>query len=870
MKQQQLLINKWLKRQVLMIFALLAMPLGLWAANPQTYTKVYDFTSFQSHYEAQARSGYIILNGEDHMWEFRGDIEPVNSNGLMLRGVSSEEFRIQSQESFPKITNVTVYASASSGSNGTETWVYLSACNSSSVFMEVTGSYQDYSFDIDDDDNRVRIYLSTYWNMTADVCIKKITVTYTDGEEEPEPENVYDLWIDDTQVNSDNMADVKGDGTISFDGNKRLILNNAKMSVISSFLPDGLELFLQGQNEITNEYGYAIFAEGHKDNWEGDENGNMGRAPLTFLTNCNDPGTFVYNDLSKSLETVDRVFEGSELILRDNLTATLDLQSHSQLTIAVPLQPIVDDVPTTSTGTETYIDYSTNAGAVETSDLSNFTYRNVLYTLHDTQKPNVADDGFANGQVVLNSTMTDAEVATLNTKVNGHDLVPGTTEYATAFKGLTFVVPAGTGIIKVNAETAEGYEFHLKIGGQLPVPVVDKASNGGADYEIPYAVSTATYVYLYLTTASTASVSQKRGGRIGPKSTVSGGLGGLGVSGNSIADTGNASGNYLMCTADMFQFSANGGITVDNVDVTDIDATAFSTLASAPHRALGDADIPFIDLTKTSIIGKDISRQEGAFAGFSKETLIYMPAGNSSSEPNVIIAGVCENLQLTGNTTKTFALPDALSSFVAAQASYQTGLLGLTSAVFCLPYASKNVQEEAIAFDYDGFDASTGTVKLKAVDTAVLEANKAYAFSSESAVGSLPIATTVTVEKPAKASNPSSASEADGLHGVYKYYSWSAGNGPSGVYALQRDGDKAVFQPIGGSNRLYAFGGYLRLSSAPTSVEIDWGGGTSVIPLTADQVRQDADGWYTITGFRLPGKPTGKGLFIHNGKKVVR
>ncbi len=26
----------------------------------------------------------------------------------------------------------------------------------------------------------------------------------------------------------------------------------------------------------------------------------------------------------------------------------------------------------------------------------------------------------------------------------------------------------------------------------------------------------------------------------------------------------------------------------------------------------------------------------------------------------------------------------------------------------------------------------------------------------------------------------------------------------------------------------------------------------------------------TITGFRLPGKPTGKGLFIHNGKKVVR
>ena len=29
------------------------------------------------------------------------------------------------------------------------------------------------------------------------------------------------------------------------------------------------------------------------------------------------------------------------------------------------------------------------------------------------------------------------------------------------------------------------------------------------------------------------------------------------------------------------------------------------------------------------------------------------------------------------------------------------------------------------------------------------------------------------------------------------------------------------------------------------------------------------DGWYTITGFRLPSKPTEKGIYIHNSKKTI-
>ncbi len=862
MKQQQLLINKWLKRQVLMIFALLAMPLGLWAANPQTYTKVYDFTSFQSHYEAQVRSGYIILNGEDNIWEFRGDIEPVNSNGLMLRGVSSEEFRIQSQESFPKITNVTVYASASSGSNGTETWVYLSACNSSSVFMEVTGSYQDYSFDIDDDDNRVRIYLSTYGNMTADVCIKKITVTYTDGEEEPEPENVYDLWIDGMEVTTENMSDVKGDGTVAFDGNRRLILNNASLREVAYNLPE-LEVYLIGENMMENQ-SYPFEAVGRHDKEEE-------KSSLTFSTNCNNPGTFSYFNFSGSLSSFDDAFPNIAVTLRDNLAGEFhDEENMNMIAIAVPLLPIVDDIPDTPTGTVTYVDYGTDAGEVSSASLLNFVYKNVLYTLNDTQTPNVPDDGFAEGKVVLNSTMTDAEVAALNKKVNDLELLPGTESYAAAFKGLTFVVPAGTGFVVLNTETASGFEFHVKIGGQDAVPVVNKADNNGNNYAIPYSVSTATYVYLYLT-GNAAAPAMREGLRpIGPKSTVSGGLGGLGVTGSNITDPGTPSSNYLLCTSDMFKYSATGGIIVDNADVTDIDASTFFDLVSAPRRALGDFDIPFIDLSQTSIIGKDVSRLEGAFEGFSEQTLIYMPTGNTSAEPNVIIGDVCDNLVLEGNNTKTFAMPDAFDSFIAAKASYLLGMDGVRTDFICLPYAIGLLPEGTVLYDYDSFDSTTGTVKLKAVSADATENNNPYIFSSEYAFGGLPEATNVQVVNQKKRANPFSTTEADGLHGVYQFYAWGSSDATTDVYGLQGSSDKLVFEPFVGKNRLYAFQGYLRLSSAPTTLEIDWSNGqTSIIPLDASQVRQNADGWYTITGFRLPSKPTQKGLYIHHSKKVT-
>jgi hypothetical protein len=33
--------------------------------------------------------------------------------------------------------------------------------------------------------------------------------------------------------------------------------------------------------------------------------------------------------------------------------------------------------------------------------------------------------------------------------------------------------------------------------------------------------------------------------------------------------------------------------------------------------------------------------------------------------------------------------------------------------------------------------------------------------------------------------------------------------------------------------------------------------------------QSDADVWYTLNGHKLAGKPTQKGVYIHNNKKVI-
>ena len=66
---------------------------------------------------------------------------------------------------------------------------------------------------------------------------------------------------------------------------------------------------------------------------------------------------------------------------------------------------------------------------------------------------------------------------------------------------------------------------------------------------------------------------------------------------------------------------------------------------------------------------------------------------------------------------------------------------------------------------------------------------------------------------------------------------------------------------IGGSNvRGLTFAFFDSEEELPTSI--------NSMP-TVDTFRQNNEGWYTISGVRLKAKPTAKGVYIYNGKKVI-
>ena len=58
-------------------------------------------------------------------------------------------------------------------------------------------------------------------------------------------------------------------------------------------------------------------------------------------------------------------------------------------------------------------------------------------------------------------------------------------------------------------------------------------------------------------------------------------------------------------------------------------------------------------------------------------------------------------------------------------------------------------------------------------------------------------------------------------------------------------------------------------SSAPLRMVIDDEEETTGVASMADGIDDMSDEWYTLDGRKLNGKPTTKGLYIVNGKKVM-
>ena len=636
----------------------------------------------------------------------------------------------------------------------------------------------------------------------------------------------YKLKIDGKVVTDDNRGNLFNNSVI-FDGHARLTLTEANISGIESGL-DSLEIYLMGEsNSIMTEGKYAI-----KDLTPG------GTQNLRILTD---------NKASLSLQSSEQVILGFDTItivkpleyLMGN-GSELNEAGTTWAMIGVPLDPFVN-----AGNKNNGIDYQGNPGGAGSLKLTNIIIDNVLYTLHDTQTPGASDDGFFDGMVVLNSVVSDEDLK------KALKLIPSTDEYAEAFKGLTIMVPPGSGKIAIKLVTQEGHGLCLNFGGSKEI-ILQTHGETRVD-TIHYSCSVPTYVYIYHVVVNSAAAASNDH-RIGPKPTVSTGVNGLSVSADNVDTPPGAQADYLSLSRGDIKIPDGGvgHIIVNNEKVTDLDGDAFGMMfdeeAFARRRAYGNYDITYIDLRGTSITGKEFSRDEAPFKDLPVSTFIYLPAGNIVSSPNMVVGSVCDDLVLG---SENYSFECAEDGFIASHAVLERPFAADEKNPFYLPFAISKPENFGTFFEFD--ELKDGIVEMK--KSATVAANTAYYLQAKE--GGLD-----AVEESDVCVEPLEETPYSGLIGTYQ---------PMVLFSDSYVYDNAL-KKFRKGNIDYAspFDVYLSLYNSESTLLTHWEGEPA--PTAVEAVRDDSsdnDQWFSLDGRKLQEQPTRKGVYLKGGKKLI-
>ena len=635
----------------------------------------------------------------------------------------------------------------------------------------------------------------------------------------------YNLKIDGQVVTEENRKTLFNNSVI-FDGKATLTLTDAHISGIESGL-DTLEIYVNGNNIIESKTDYAI--------WDMTE----GNQYLYIYTDMTSPGKL---DLSSNKQVVSGFKEISikkpMTIIDPDSISYLNEEDVTYVLLGSPLDPIVDNGNKNNN-----VDYG-SGGPKE--PLTNVVVDDVLYTLNDLQEPGLDDDGTYNGMLVINSTMTDGDVE------NAIKMVPTTDEYAKTFKGITFMVPAGSGTITITLVTQPGHALCVKVGNMPAIPIQTKGDT--ITYTQDYSCTSATYVYVYhILVPGAASAPANGNHRIGPKASVSTGITGLSVSANCIDTPPGGKPNYVSFSrADlMIPEGGIGHIVVSNDDITDVDEDAFGALtgatSNAPERAAQNYDITYIDLRGTSITGKVFSREDGPFKGLPETTFVYLPAGNETTSPNMVVGSVCNEVQL-GDKQHRFEVAEG--GFTTSKASLNRPFtVGQKQPVY-LPFDIQAPERYGTFYEFDSF--TNGVVKMKKATT--VEANKPYYLQRSEDGEGLIVEDGVTLK-------PLGSVEQSQFVGTYEPKIISGDCYTYDNYL------RMFFQAT--SKRVSPFEAYLtNLNGQNEMLTTQWEGEpTAVRTVTAES--GDEGKWYTLDGRMLQQQPVERGIYLKNGKKYI-
>lgn len=638
------------------------------------------------------------------------------------------------------------------------------------------------------------------------------------------------------RITSINRLDVVGDkGSVQFDGKNTLILNRAELSGVSigadgNWVQNGLTIYLKRGNSVFSENGDALSFEG-----------NGANMPLTFATSDVEPGTL-------ALSCSDQPLVGFTPTYLNNLISTYD--DHTLL-IAPGLDPVVDHTGEVAnldgggSGLGTVLEGHTTDTQVITDD------KKMLLTLgefdgffgwtSETPEPN-ADlwDGEESAKLVV-----------LSTEQNGvpEDKEPTTSEFAAGFKGITMAVPAGSYEVACDYKNTGNGQLVVQVGrgkDALHFYMPPRATHKNSS--IHFVTQRPEDVFLYNRTFSEVFSRFRAPGRKMANTTT---LKSVKVSARSVAATPPPVLMPKVLTKDDVAAAKSGNhITITDTDVTDYADNAFED----------QTGITYVDLSATSITGKIIDR-----TWLPDDATVFLPASNDdNSAKNIVIAGVCNDLQL--NEGANFEIPSDFTAVKASLSRNFTSDLGKNCTV-CVPFALDKTQAEKLGTFYTLSAHSGNTITMESVDAT--EANRAYMFKPTKETFS---AEMVDVKK----ADPVRTTVSP-LSFLGTYQQIPALNSTAGFvyYCFMKDGPQAgKFVKITSDVIVNPFRAYMELpASASLARVLDLnfgeGGATGIGSLTPNpsSMGEGNVGFYDLQGRRVLYPK--KGLYILNGKKVI-
>jgi len=480
------------------------------------------------------------------------------------------------------------------------------------------------------------------------------------------------------------------------------------------------------------------------------------------------------------------------------------------------------------------------------------------------------DDGCAEDEnvVCLNSYISEGEVNAINDKVLQGEYIPGTSDFAnnSGFKGLLFLLPAGSGKIIIEYDSNTKGSLAMQIGKYI-FSAFEYTYNNMETAEIPYVLTSPCYVYIYALAFNDPARKYEatRAPAIGKKTETTVAIRSIGVSADNIGRAPLPPLNPKRLTKADVQalIEAKGGLKYgDELTITDANYTSIDDDALESFYS-DDIKVTYLDLSQTSITGLTVNRYEFPFQNLDDGAFVYLPYGNDIEDyktyvkvDNVVIGDVCPYV----------LLPDNDHPFKLAK-NFKAGYTQLAREFYPEEYSTVYLPFDAT--DEMLHDNKFYQIKSVEGNTITMEvvkhpkANVPYMINPRQS----PLYTDQMVEFKKEIPEPTAV---NGLTFVGTYETkYIVSSDTEDVFCFIDEGNfvRVKNNPI----KINPFRGYMTMpkSSGSRTFTINFGDGTTGINDVSSKMPEiRGDVFFDLQG-RQVTKPTSKGIYIHHGKKVV-